>query len=172
MTEAMFAETVYSAAIDAQAHVTVVEKRMQARDHPVLLGVPEPLAIFMLTFFGAYIPFIGAFLSGLLAVMLAIGDSGLRTGVAMLAIVIGVQVLEGNVLQPWIQGRAVKLHPLVIALSVTAGGAIAGFLGVLLAVPLTATGVVALSELRAAGLLGPADLVGGPDRIAEPPPQS
>ncbi len=123
----------------------------------LLLGVPEPLAIFTLTFFGAYIPFVGAFLSGLLAVLLAIGDSGLTTGMAMLAIVIGVQVLEGNVLQPWIQGRAVRLHPLVIALSVTAGGAIAGLLGVLLAVPLTAAGVVTLSELRSAGLLGPMD---------------
>jgi predicted PurR-regulated permease PerM len=121
-----------------------------------ILGVPEPLAIFMLTFFGAYIPFIGAFLSGLLAVMLAVGDGGITEGLIMLLIVLAVQVIEGNVLQPWIQGRAVRLHPLVIALSVTAGGAIAGFLGIFLAVPATAAGFVALSELRAAGMAGPA----------------
>jgi predicted PurR-regulated permease PerM len=70
-------------------------------------------------------------------------------------VVIAVQLLEGNVLQPWIQGKAVQLHPLVVALSVAAGGALAGFLGVFLAVPVTAAGVVALAELRAAGMLGP-----------------
>src|SRR5690606_8382018 len=118
------------------------------------LGVPEPAAIFMLTFLGAFIPFIGAFLSGLVAVMLALGDSGMDAGLAMLGVVVVVQLVEGNILQPWIQARAVTLHPLVIALSVTAGGAIAGFLGVLLAVPVTASAFVALSELRAAGMVG------------------
>jgi putative heme transporter len=120
----------------------------------LLLGVPDVAAIFMLTFFGAYIPYIGATLSGLLAVLLAVADGGVGRGAVMLAIVIGVQVIEGNVLQPWIQGRAMRLHPLVIALSVTLGGAIAGFLGILLAVPVTAAGFVALSELRASGYLG------------------
>ena len=122
----------------------------------LILGVPEPAAIFMLTLLGAYIPYIGAFLSGLVAVLLAVGDSGIPTGIAMLAIVLAVQILEGNVLQPWIQGRSVRLHPLVIALSVPAGGAIAGFLGVLLAVPVTAAGVVTFSELRRAGVIGEA----------------
>ena len=87
--------------------------------------------------------------------MLAVADGGIAKGVTMLTIVLLVQLIEGNVLQPWIQGRAVKLHPLVVALSVAAGGALAGFLGVFLAVPVTAAGFVALSELRAAGVLGP-----------------
>jgi predicted PurR-regulated permease PerM len=121
----------------------------------LILGVPQPGAIFMLTLFGAYIPYIGAFVSGLVAVLLALGEGGMPRGVAMLAVVLFVQLLEGNVLQPWIQGRAVRLHPLVIALSVTAGGALAGFLGVFLAVPVTAAGFVTLSELRAAGIVGP-----------------
>ena len=77
-------------------------------------------------------------------------DCGLVINPSSLALTI-----EGNVLQPWIQGRAVKLHPLVVALAVAAGGALAGFLGVFLAVPVTAAGVVALSELRAAGVIGP-----------------
>jgi predicted PurR-regulated permease PerM len=123
----------------------------------LVIGVPEVGAIFMLTFVGAYIPFIGAFLSGLVAVLLALGDEGLGAGVAMLVVVVLVQALEGNVFQPWIQGRAVRLHPLIVALSVAAGGALAGLLGVFLAVPVTAAGVVALSELRAAGILGPGD---------------
>jgi putative heme transporter len=61
----------------------------------LVLGVPEPAAIFMLTFIGAYIPFIGAFLSGLVGVMLALGDSGMATGIAMLAVVIAVSVTTG-----------------------------------------------------------------------------
>jgi len=125
----------------------------------VVLGVPQIGAIFMLTLFGAYIPYIGALVSGLVAVLLAVGDSGIDTGLAMLVVVIGVQVLEGNVLQPAIQGRAVRLHPLVIALCVTAGAALAGFLGVFLAVPVAAAGFVTLAELRRAGIVGPAVVV-------------
>jgi putative heme transporter len=120
----------------------------------LVLGVPEVGAILVITFFGAYIPYIGATIAGFVAVMLAVADGGIDQGVAMLVVVLVVQLLEGNVLQPWIQGRAVRLHPLVVALSVAAGGALAGFLGVFLAVPVTAAGVLALSELRAAGVLG------------------
>jgi predicted PurR-regulated permease PerM len=85
----------------------------------------------------------------------------------MLVVVLAVQVFEGNVLQPWIQSRAVRLHPLVVALSVVAGGALAGFLGVFLAVPVTASGFVALDELRKAGLFG-LDLP-PPDAAVTPP---
>ncbi len=120
----------------------------------LVLGVPEVAAIWVITFFGAYIPYIGATIAGFVAVMLAVADGGISTGVIMLTIVLLVQLIEGNVLQPWIQGKAVKLHPLVVALSVAAGGALAGFLGIFLAVPITAAGVVALSELRAAGVIG------------------
>ena len=120
----------------------------------LVLGVPDVAAIFVITFFGAYVPFIGATIAGFVAVMLAIADGGIGRGIAMLVVVLVVQLIEGNLLQPWIQGRAVKLHPLVVALAVTAGGALAGFLGVFLAVPVTAAGVLALSELRAAGVLG------------------
>ena len=120
----------------------------------VLLGVPNASAILMLTFLGAFVPYIGAFVAGLIAVLLALSDGGIAHGVAMLAVVVAVQVIEGNVLQPWIQGKAVRLHPLVVALAVVAGGALAGFLGVLLAVPVCAAGVVTLGQLRNAGLLG------------------
>jgi predicted PurR-regulated permease PerM len=137
----------------------------------LVLGVPQLGAVFMLTLFGAYIPYIGAFLSGLVAVLLAIGDAGMDKGVAMLAVVIIVQVLEGNVLQPAIQGRAVRLHPLVIALCVTAGAALAGFLGVFLAVPVAAAGFVTLAELRIAGIVGPAQLShGATDSGSSPTP--
>lgn len=164
--------TTLSGFIAGQAAIAAADASMIALG-AIVLGVPAPGAILMLTFIGAFIPFIGAFLSGLLAVMLALGDGGLWHGVAMLTVVLVVQVVEGNILQPWIQGRAVKLHPLVIALSVAAGGAIAGFLGVFLAVPVTAAGFVALSELRRAGILGPAEIdavIEGEVRPAHEPP--
>ena len=116
--------------------------------------MPHVGAILLLTFLGAFVPYIGAFLAGAFAVLLAVSDGGVSRGVAMLVVVIAVQFLEGNVLQPWIQGRAVRLHPLVVALSVVAGGALAGFLGIFLAVPVTASAFVALDELRKAGILG------------------
>jgi predicted PurR-regulated permease PerM len=118
------------------------------------LGVPQVGAILVITFFGSYVPFIGATVSGFVAVLLAVGDGGIGRGVAMLIVVLAVQLIEGNILQPWIQGKAVKLHPLVVALAITAGGALAGFLGIFLAVPITAGGVVVLSELRRAGVIG------------------
>jgi predicted PurR-regulated permease PerM len=120
----------------------------------LLLGVPNASAVLMLTFLGAFVPYIGAFVAGLVAVLLALSEGGLGKGLAMLAVVFAVQVIEGNVLQPWIQGRAVRLHPLVVALAVVAGGALAGFLGILLAVPACAATVVAMGLLRDAGLLG------------------
>jgi putative heme transporter len=120
----------------------------------LLLGVPHVGAIALVTFLGAFVPYIGAFLAGTLAVLLAVAEGGVTRGAAMLMVVIVVQVFEGNVLQPWIQGRAVHLHPLVVALCVVAGGALAGFLGIFLAVPVTASLVVALDELRTAGILG------------------
>ena len=95
----------------------------------LVLGVPHVGAIAMLTFLGAFVPYIGATIAGAFAVLLAVTDGGTARGVIMLVIVLAVQVFEGNVLQPWIQGRAVRLHPLVVALSVVAGGALAGFLG-------------------------------------------
>ena len=137
-----------------QATIAAIDATMIALG-ALVLGVPNVGAILVITFFGAFIPYIGALVAGFVAVMLAVADGGIARGVAMLSIVILVQLIEGNVLQPWIQGRAVKLHPLVVALSVAAGGALAGFLGVFLAVPVTAAGFVALSELRAAGVLGP-----------------
>ena len=127
----------------------------------LVLGVPHVAAIALLTFLGAFVPYIGATLAGAFAVLLAVSDGGAARGVAMLVVVLAVQVFEGNVLQPWIQGRAVRLHPLVVALSVVAGGALAGFLGIFIAVPVTASAVVALDELRKAGLFG-----------LEPPPDA
>jgi predicted PurR-regulated permease PerM len=108
-----------------------------------ILGVPLVLPLAVLTFFGAFIPIIGAFVAGGFAVLIALVDSGFTTALIVLGIVILVQQLEGNVLQPVLQGRGLNLHAAVVILSVTAGASLAGIIGAFLAVPVTALIAVA-----------------------------
>jgi predicted PurR-regulated permease PerM len=108
-----------------------------------ILGVPLVLPLAVLTFFGAFIPIIGAFVAGAFAVLIALVDQGFTTALIVLAIVVAVQQLEGNVLQPIIQGRGLNLHAAVVILAVTAGSSLAGIIGAFLAVPVTALIAVA-----------------------------
>ena len=114
-----------------------------------LLGVPVAFALAVLVFVGAFVPFIGAFLSGLVAVLVAFADGGWKIGLAALVLVVAVQFLEGNFLQPIIQSRTVDLHPAVILLAVAAGASIFGIVGAYLAVPVTAVAFAVVASLRA-----------------------
>jgi hypothetical protein len=104
----------------------------------LLLGVPLAVPLAVLIFFGALFPLIGAVLTGALAVLVALADGGLVDGLLVLGLIVAVQQLEGNVLQPYIQSRAIQLHPLVVLLSVTAGSLVLGVLGAFIAVPAVA----------------------------------
>ena len=112
-----------------------------------ILGVPLAFALTVLIFLGAFVPFVGATLAGLVAVLVAFADGGPITAVIALAIVLGVQFVEGNFLQPIIQSRTVDLHPAVILLAVAAGGALFGILGAYLAVPITAVAFAVVATL-------------------------
>ncbi|MFE4368539.1 AI-2E family transporter [Streptomyces sp. NPDC056835] len=114
----------------------------------LILRVPGAVGLGALVFVGAYIPYLGAFLSGAVAVLVALADRGWVIGLWALGVVLAVQVLEGHVLQPMIQSRTVQMHPAVVILAITAGASVAGILGMLLAVPLTAAAFGVLSELR------------------------
>ncbi|MFI5801166.1 AI-2E family transporter [Streptomyces sp. NPDC051677] len=114
----------------------------------LILQVPNALGLAALVFIGAYIPYLGALLSGSVAVLVAFADGGLGTAAWVLGIVLAVQLIEGNVLQPMIQSRTVHMHPAVVLVTLTAGASVAGILGMLLAVPLTAAAFGVLSELR------------------------
>ena len=103
-----------------------------------ITGVPLVLPLAVLTFFGAFIPIIGALVAGAFAVLVALVSEGVMTAVIVLGIVVLVQQLEGNVLQPIIQGRGLNLHPVVVILAVTAGTSLAGIIGAFLAVPVAA----------------------------------
>lgn len=104
----------------------------------VILGVPLALPLTAFVFLSAFIPIIGAFLSGVVAVLVALVALGWVKALIVLIIVIAVQQLEAHVLQPILMGRAVHVHPLAVALSIAAGVIIAGIAGALLAVPIAA----------------------------------
>ncbi|GGQ11054.1 AI-2E family transporter [Streptomyces roseolilacinus] len=114
----------------------------------LVLRVPGAVGLGALVFVGAYIPYLGAFLSGAVAVLVAFADRGLVIALWVLGVVLAVQVLEGNVLQPLIQSRTVQMHPAVVMVTLTAGASVAGVLGMLLAVPLTAAAFGVLGEVR------------------------
>ncbi|MGE2690573.1 AI-2E family transporter [Mycolicibacterium pulveris] len=104
----------------------------------LILGVPLAPALAVLTFIGAFVPFVGAFVAGALAVLIALVANGFVNALLVLAVIIAVQQIEGNVLQPFLQSRVMKLHAAVVLLAVTAGGALFGIIGAFLAVPTTA----------------------------------
>ncbi|WP_324650705.1 AI-2E family transporter [Georgenia sp. H159] len=103
-----------------------------------VLGLPLVLPLTILVFLGAFIPIVGALVSGSVAVLVAVVDQDVQTALIMLGIVLLVQQIEGNLLQPWLMGNAVSLHPVAVLLAVTAGTGVAGILGALLAVPIAA----------------------------------
>jgi predicted PurR-regulated permease PerM len=114
----------------------------------LVLDVPGAAGLGALVFVGAYIPYLGAFISGALAVLVALADRGFVIALWALGVVLAVQVLEGHVLQPMIQSRTVQMHPAVVMVTITAGASVAGVLGMLLAVPLTAAAFGVVQELR------------------------
>lgn len=105
----------------------------------LLLGVPLALPLAVVVFFGGLFPIVGAFVSGLLAVLVAFADGGLVTAALTLGLVVLVQQLEGNLLEPLILSKVVALHPLVVISVITAGSLAFGVLGAFLAVPLAAS---------------------------------
>ncbi|WP_327324907.1 AI-2E family transporter [Streptomyces sp. NBC_01210] len=114
----------------------------------LILRVPGAVGLGALVFVGAYIPYLGAFISGAVAVLVALADRGFVIALWALGVVLAVQVLEGHVLQPVIQSRMVRMHPVVVMVAITAGATIAGILGMLLAVPVTAAAFGVIGELR------------------------
>ncbi|AQS67785.1 AI-2E family transporter [Streptomyces pactum] len=113
------------------------------------LDVPMavPLAVFIFLF--AFIPLVGAVVSGALAVVVALVTQGMFAAVMTLVVVLVVQQIEGHILQPFILGRAVRVHPLAVVLSVATGGMVAGIGGAVVAVPLVAVTNTVVGYLRA-----------------------
>jgi putative heme transporter len=116
----------------------------------LLLGVPLAGTIGIVTFVLAYIPFIGAFVAGAFAVVIALGAKGTTIALVMLVIVILANGLLQNVVQPFAMGSALDLHPLVVLVATIASGCIFGTLGLILAAPLLSAGVHISADLARA----------------------
>jgi predicted PurR-regulated permease PerM len=101
----------------------------------LIIGVPLVVPLAVITFFAAFVPLIGAFVAGLLAVLVALVSGGVVDALLVLGVIILVQQVEGHLLYPLLMSRAVHLHPAVIVVSLAAGGILAGIIGVFLAVP-------------------------------------
>jgi putative heme transporter len=117
----------------------------------VILKVPLAVPIGVLVFLGSFVPVVGATVSGSVAVLVALVAHGPLVAVFMLIGVVAVQQLEAHVLQPFLLGRAVRLHPLAVILVVAAGVVAAGIVGALVAVPVAAMLNTIVKYLTSAG---------------------
>jgi predicted PurR-regulated permease PerM len=114
----------------------------------LIVGVPVAMPLIVLTFVAAFFPIVGAFTAGVAAVLVALVANGLPAAIAVLAVIVAVQQLEGNVFYPIVVGRKLSLHPVGILLALTAGGVLAGVAGAFLALPVAAVGGAILGYMR------------------------
>jgi predicted PurR-regulated permease PerM len=114
----------------------------------VIMRVPFAVPLAFLTFIGAFLPLVGAFIAGALATLVALVAKGPVAALVVIAITLAVQQLEGHILAPVVLGRSVKLHPIVILLALGAGSILGGIVGAFLAVPIAAVLVAVGGYLR------------------------
>jgi len=134
----------------------------------LILDVPLVLPLSVLVFFGGFVPVIGAVVTGFLAVLVALADQGIQAAVIMTLVVLAVQQVESNLLQPTIMKRAVSLHPVVILAVLTAGAVLIGIVGAFLAVPVTAVIAAVGNELRIRHSLRAEGRLPGPSPVGGP----
>lgn len=120
-----------------------------------ILGVPLVLPLAVFTFFASFIPLLGAVTAGAIAALVALVTRGFAIALLVVALTTAIQQLEGNLLQPVVMGRAVKLHPVVILFALTSGAILGGILGAFLAVPIAAVISAVGNYLRTEGNIGP-----------------
>ncbi len=104
-----------------------------------IVGQPLWIPLAVITFIAGFIPIIGAFASGAVAVLVTLVTNSVQDAIIILVVIVVVQQLEGNVLSPMLQGKSMNLHPAIVLMGVTAGGSLFGITGAFLAVPVVAT---------------------------------
>ncbi|MGH9178436.1 MAG: AI-2E family transporter [Acidimicrobiales bacterium] len=127
-----------------------------------LTGAKLAVPVAVLTFMAAFVPFVGAIVAGGVAVLVALGTAGVDAALVILIVAVVVQQLDNDLLAPVVYGRALNLHPVVVLLGITAGGALFGLPGSFLAVPVTAVGVNVASAVKAYLAGVPPEEAGGP----------
>jgi predicted PurR-regulated permease PerM len=119
----------------------------------LLLGLPLVFTIIVVNFIGGYIPYIGAFLGGGLAVIIALGDGGVPEAAVMLVVVLAANLILENFVEPKVMGRTLDIHPLVVLIVTALGGLLGGIVGLILAVPVTVIAADAIGRMRSRGIL-------------------
>ncbi len=117
----------------------------------LLMGLPLVFTIMVVNFIGGYIPYIGAFLGGGLAVIVALGDGGLDQAAIMLVLVLAANLVLENFVEPKVMGRSLDIHPLIVLVVTALGGIVGGIVGLILAVPFFVIARSAIARLRAEG---------------------
>jgi predicted PurR-regulated permease PerM len=115
----------------------------------LLLGVPLPGTIAVVTFLGGYVPYLGAWTAGAFAVLIALGGEGPEVAIAMAIIVLLANGVLQQLVQPIAYGAALGLHPLAVLIVTIAGGCLFGTVGLVLAAPLTSAAVRITADLSA-----------------------
>lgn len=122
-----------------------------------IMGVPLPLAVGVVTFITAYIPYLGAVIGGGFAVLMGLAGGGLSDAIWALLVVLFVNLVLENALEPFLTGSSLNLHPVVVLLVTVIGGLIAGMVGLVLASPITAITRNLYGELKDSGFFGGSD---------------
>lgn len=139
----------------------------------LVLGVPFVVPLIVLTFFAAFFPIVGGVTAGVVSALVALASEGVVDALILVAVTVVVQQVEGDVLQPIVFGRALRLHPVAILLALTAGATLAGIIGAFLAVPVLAVGVVIGRYLHDTGRRGaqiaPAGVAPAPPELGSGP---
>jgi predicted PurR-regulated permease PerM len=122
--------------------------------HAVVIGVsltalrvPLVAPLVVLVFLGSFIPLVGAIVAGSLAALVTFASQGTTAAIVLVVVLLVDNQVEAHVLQPFLVGRYVRLHPFVVAVVITAGALLGGLAGALLAVPFTAAVYAALTHL-------------------------
>jgi putative heme transporter len=138
----------------------------------VILDVPLAGTIAVVTFITAYVPFIGAFVSGAFAVMLALGSEGTQTALIMLVIVLLANGLLQNIVQPIAFGATLRMNPLLVLVATIGFGSIFGMLGLILGAPLTSAAIHIAEDLGKARALVEAEEAASQDDVASAQPEA
>lgn len=133
-----------------------------------LLNVPLALPLGVVVFLGAFIPVVGALLSSVLAVLVALVAQGPFVALAMLGVVLLVQQVEAHGLQPFLLGRAVAVHPLAVILAIAAGAGVAGIAGALFAVPFAAVANTMITSVAGGRHADPGEQIAADDAPLSP----
>jgi predicted PurR-regulated permease PerM len=115
-----------------------------------VVGGRLPVPVGVITFFAAFVPFVGAIVAGLIAVLVTLVTAGFGGAVVVAIVAVAVQQLDNDLLAPWVFGKSLELHPLIILVAITAGGTLFGIFGTFLAVPVSAVVINVLAETRVA----------------------